>query len=109
MVVGCGAPIEPEPPGERETGPYVDDILIVEEPVSAAAITKLGLNELDIYAFSFTDSDLFATVLADPSIDYVQSVGSFNELTCNPVPYFTDGRLNPFGFRPIREALNYLS
>jgi len=108
MVVGCGAPIEPEPPGERETGPYVDDILIVEEPVSAAAITKLGLNELDIYAFSVTDSDLYATVLADPSIDYVQSVGSFNELSCNPVPYFTAGRLNPFGFRPIREALNYL-
>lgn len=108
LVVGCGGPVEPDEPTERTTGPYIDDILIVEEPVSAAAITKLGLNELDIYAFSVTDADLYATVLADPSIDYVQSVGSFNELTCNPVPYFTDGRLNPFGFRPIREALNYL-
>lgn len=108
VVSGCGGPIEPEPPTERTTGPYVDDILIVEEPVSAAAITKLGLNELDIYAFSVTDADLYATVLADPSIDSVQSVGSFNELSPNPVPYFTDGRLNPFGFPKIREALNYL-
>ena len=108
LVVGCGGPIEPDEPTDRTTGPYVDEILIVEEPVSAAAITKLGLNELDIYAFSVTDADLYATVLADPSIDYVKSFGSYNEFSCNPVPYFTDGRLNPFGFPKIREALNYL-
>jgi peptide/nickel transport system substrate-binding protein len=83
-------------------------VLIVEEPVSAAAITKLGLNELDIYAFAVTDADLYATVLADPEITSVNSFGSYNEFTCNPVPYFTDGRLNPFGFPKIREALNYL-
>ena len=108
VVSGCGGPIEPDEPTDRTTGPWIDSVLIVEEPVSAAAITKLGLNELDIYAFAVTDADLYATVLADPEITSVNSFGSYNEFTCNPVPYFTDGRLNPFGFRAIREALNYL-
>jgi peptide/nickel transport system substrate-binding protein len=108
LVVGCGGPIEPPEPEERTTGPYPDSVLITEEPVSAAAITKLGLNELDVYAFSIADADLYAEALADPNIQTFTSVGSFNEITCNPVPYFTDGTFNPFGFRPIREALNML-
>lgn len=108
VIPGCGEPTPPPPPGPRTTGPYPDSVLITEEPVSAAAITKLGLNELDIYAFSVTDGDLYADVIADPDIQYVISVGSFNEFSCNPVPFFTDGRLNPFGFPAIREALNYL-
>jgi peptide/nickel transport system substrate-binding protein len=93
---------------ERTTGPWVDDVLITEEPVSAAAIQKLGLGELDIYAFSVTDGDLFADVMANADLDYITSVGSYNEYTFNPVPFFTDGRFNPFGFPKIREAMNKL-
>ena len=94
--------------GGARTGAWVDEVIITEEPVAAAAITRLGLGELDIYAFSITDPDLFATVLANPNIDYVKNVGSHNEFTFNPVPFFNDGRLNPFGFPNVREAMNKL-
>jgi len=89
-------------------GAWVDEVIITQEPVSAAAITKLGVNELDIYAFSITDPDLFATVVANPNINYVKSLGSYNEFTFNPVPFFTDGRFNPFGIPKIRESMNKL-
>jgi len=111
VISGCTTPTpEPPPPGPtpRTTGPWVDSVLITQEPVSAAAITKLGLNEIDIYAFSITDPDLFATVQANPAISAFTSFGSYNEFTFNPVPVFLDGTWNPFGFPQIREVINWL-
>jgi peptide/nickel transport system substrate-binding protein len=111
VIAGCTTPTPPPPPPgptPRTTGPWIDSILITQEPVSAAAITKLGLNELDIYAFSITDPDLFATVVANPDINFVKSFGSYNEFTFNPVPTFLDGRFNPFGIAKIRESMNKL-
>jgi len=103
------APPPPPPgPAPRTTGPWVDSILITEESDSAAAIAKLWMGELDICAFPINDVDLLATVLDNPNIDYVGSVGSYNALSFNPVPFFNDGRFNPFGFPQIREAVNKL-
>ena len=53
----------------------------------------------------------FATVQADEDLDYVLSVGSYNELTLNPVgPVLEiegEDWVNPFGLAEVREAMHW--
>jgi peptide/nickel transport system substrate-binding protein len=98
---------EPEPIDRR--GAWVDRIVMVEEESQEAAVTRIQAGELDVFAFSADDANVFETVKADPNLTYAQSFGSYNEMTLNPVgPTFTDGRLNPFSDPMIRESLNWL-
>jgi peptide/nickel transport system substrate-binding protein len=95
---------------ERTTGPYLDEVIITEEPNYAQAVYRLQTDDLDMFAYGLADADLFTEVVGDSSLVYTQSVGSFDELTLNPVgPTFpTTGKLNPFSVPEFREALNWL-
>lgn len=95
--------------GPQRQGAWLDVVVVSEEPSAANAILRLQRNDLDLYAVSLNDSNLFQTVLEDPSLTYTESYGSYNELTFNPYgPHFADGRLNPFSNYKIREAMNWL-
>lgn len=88
---------------------WVDEVIIVEEPSVTTAVSRLQAGDLDVYATTSSEPVPFATIRNDPNLDYYQTFGSYSELTFNPVgPKFTDGRLNPFGIRKIREASNML-
>ncbi len=101
LAAGAGA--------QTRTGAWVDEVVIVEEASSAAAITRLEVGEFDVYAFTISDAGLFQRTQASPFLTYSQSFGSYNELTFNPYgPEFNDGRLNPFSVARIREAMNWL-
>lgn len=87
----------------------VEEVIFTEVP-DRAAIRMLEAGELDIYAFSMTDVELFKRVAAHPDLTYVVNFGSYYELTFNPVgPTFPGtGAFNPFYFPKIREAMNWL-
>lgn len=104
----AGAPTATPVPVVTRTGAWVDEIVFTEQNSAEAAVTQLQANDIDVYAYTVADPKLLETVKSDPNLAYTESVGSFNELTFNPVLKFKDGRLNPFGDPKIREAMNYL-
>ena len=94
----------------ERTGAWVDEVIAVEEPSAAAAVTRMDLEELDAYAFSISNAEVYATVQGMDSLTYSNSFGVYVELTFNPAgPVFeATGKLNPFAVPRIREAINYL-
>jgi len=97
--------------GLARQGAWVDEVVLTEEPNMGAAVLKLAAGDIDIYAFSVGDRALFTQVQANPALKAYSSFGSFNDLTMNhsgDKPFFTDGRLNPFGVPAIREAMHWL-
>ena len=107
-------PPQPEPEKEAEEGPrmgaWVDEVIVIEEADSAAAITRLEAGEMDVYADGLSDPELFRKVEESDALAYERSFGSYVELTFNPVgPTFPgSGKLNPFAVPRIREAMNWL-
>lgn len=106
----AAAEAAPAETGAAATGDLVNEVIVVEEPSAAAAVTRLGVGELDIYAFAVTDPDIFQTVSQSTDLAYAQSFGSTSELTFNVAgPVFDGtGKLNPFAVPRIREAMNWL-
>jgi peptide/nickel transport system substrate-binding protein len=100
-----------DPTGLPEMGAWVEQVNLEVEATPAQAISRLQSNDLDIFAFGLSDADLFATVQGDANLDYVLSVGSYNELTLNPVGPILDIEgedwFNPFGIAAVREALHF--
>lgn len=90
-------------------GAWVDEIVAVEEPDSAAGITRLEAGDIQIFAQAISKPDLFRRVLDAPALDYERAYGLISELTFNPAgPVLPDGSLNPFASAKIREAMNWL-
>lgn len=98
----------PEPIDRR--GAWLDQVVVVEEPSAQAAVSRLNVGEIDIYAFTVSEPDVFQAVQENSDLIYSQSVGSYKEITFNPAgPVFEGtGKLNPFAVPRIREAVNYL-
>ncbi|MEX1019852.1 MAG: ABC transporter substrate-binding protein [Litorilinea sp.] len=98
------------PASAGRTGAMVDEVIVVEEPSAAAAVTRLDVGELDVYAFAVSDAEVAAVVDASSTVDSYSSYGSNSELTFNPSgPVFEGtGKLNPFAVARIREAMNML-
>ena len=96
-----------------ESGPApsgsVDEIVIVQEPIQDAAVTRLDVGEIDIFANGVSDPEVFAQI-QDAGLNYAQSFGNYSELTFNPAgPVFEGtGKLNPFSVPAVREAMNWL-
>ena len=90
------------------TGAWVDNVFF-SQITQGAALYELNLGNIDLYAFSISDGELFYEVL--PGMDYVRyalSYGSWSEFLFNPVLEFDDGRINPFGDPELREAIQWL-
>ena len=94
----------------ERTGGWLDEVIISEEVRPEAALTRMQAGELHVYAYTVSDPEIYEAILADPSIEFEMSYGSYNELTFNPAgPIFPGtGKLNPFAVKEIREAMNWL-
>lgn len=125
LLAACGSPTPTEapapaatevPPTEAPTaapvpvrnGAWVDSIVFSSIDSQDAAVTQLQADQIDVYAETVSSPALFKTVSEDANLGYASAFGSYTELTFNPVPAFADGRLNPFGYAKIREAVNWL-
>jgi peptide/nickel transport system substrate-binding protein len=105
-IVEVERPMEPV----TRTGAWVDTVIVIEEPSAAAAISRLEVGDIDIYAFQVSNPEIAARAAASPAIGVERSSGSYNELTFNPVGpvWESTGKLNPFAVARVREAMNYL-
>lgn len=72
------------------------------------AIQQLKAGQLDLFAETVSNPENFKVVKEDANLRYYTSLGTYTELTFNPILNFKDGRLNPFGDPQIREAMNML-
>jgi len=95
----------PEP--VTRTGPWVDEI-VFSEADNAVCISQLQSGDVDVCADGNTNPDDFKNVQGDANLKYATSFGLNYGLLFNPVPTFSDGRVNPFGDPKIREAINML-
>src|SRR5690606_32421214 len=85
------------------------EVVLIEVAQAEQAISRLIAGDIDIYAYGVTNAALFEQVRNHPALDYYQVFGSYTELTFNTYgPEFTDGSLNPFHSRRVREAMNWL-
>jgi peptide/nickel transport system substrate-binding protein len=100
--------VEPTPEPVTRKGAWVDTVVMVEEPSSDSAVTRLLAGDLDVYAFSISEAPIADRIYAEEGLSYYTSYGSYNEITFNPVLELEDGSLNPFGDAQIREAMNWL-
>lgn len=94
----------PAAPATTRKGGWLDEI-VMSVISSDSAITQLGANAVDIYANGLSSKDLPA--LEASGLAYSTASGLYYDILYNPVK-FSDGRLNPFNSRKIREATNWL-
>ena len=66
-------------------GAWVDQLVFTEQNDAAAAIKQIQAGDIDIYAYSVSEPDLFTEVKADPNLSYTTAFGSYTELTFNPM------------------------
>ncbi len=99
----------PEPAPVR-TGAWLDTVIFSEEPDSDAAVTRLEVGDIDVFAYNIAEPDIAARIFDSTSLVYETAYGNYNEITFMPStnPEFNDGRLNPFYSDKIREAMNWL-
>lgn len=101
--------VTPEPVKVDRKGAWLDTIVFVEEPSADAAVKRLEVGEIDMYAYQVSNREVVAKVAASPDLDTYQSSGSYNELTFNPAgPELENGTINPFAVPAVREAMNWL-
>jgi peptide/nickel transport system substrate-binding protein len=102
--------VTPEPNAMDRTGAWLDMVVVVEEPSAEAAVTRLDVGEIDVYAMAVADAEVYQTTKDNPNLTQAESVGTNDDLTFNPAgPIFEGtGKLNPFAEPKIREAMNWL-
>jgi peptide/nickel transport system substrate-binding protein len=101
----------PAPMAEVDrNGAWLDTVIIVEEPSADAAVSRMLVGDIDVYAFQVSNREVAARIAASDDIVGIRSSGSYNELSFNPVgPVFeSTGKLNPFAIPAAREAMNWL-
>jgi peptide/nickel transport system substrate-binding protein len=109
-IVEVEKEVEATPEPVDRTGGWLDTIIIVEEPSSDAAVTRLEVGDLDVFAYNVSEPDIAQRIFDSESLVYQTAYGNYNDLTFMPstAQEFNDGRLNPFFSDKIREAMNWL-
>ena len=109
-IVGEEPAATPVPAPMDRTGAWLDMVVFVEEPSSDAAVTRLEVGDLDVFAYNVSEPDIAQRIFDSEVLVYETAYGNFNEITFSPSagPEFEDGRLNPFYSDKIREAMNWL-
>ncbi len=102
-------PVPPTPTPVARNGAWVDSLVFTVQEDADVAVSQLESKDIDIYAYTVSDPELFKKVKDNPDLTYAESFGSYTELTFNPVgPEYGEGELNPFSNPKIREAVNWL-
>lgn len=100
----AATPEEPAAPPSTRKGGWLDEVVFSVVDADSA-ITQLQADAIDIYANGLSSKDLPA--IKEAGVKYSTNNGLYYDMLYNPA-VFTDGRLNPFSNRKIREATNWL-
>lgn len=87
-------------------GAFPDHAVLTLEGDHAAAVSRLKSGDLNMYAYGITNLALVADIEAN--LNYGDQYGLYRDLRFNTVgPFFPGtGKLNPFYYPAIREAMN---
>jgi peptide/nickel transport system substrate-binding protein len=99
------------PPPVERMGAWLDTVVMVEEPDSDAAVTRLEVGDIDVFAYNVSEPDVAQRIWDSETLVYETAYGNYNDLTFMPSagPEFAEtGVLNPFYSDKIREAMNWL-
>jgi peptide/nickel transport system substrate-binding protein len=110
VEVPVEVPVEVAPEPVTRMGGWLDTVIMVEEPDMDAAVTRLEVGDIDVYAYNVSEPDIAERIVASDNLVYETAYGNYNEITFMPssTQEFNDGRLNPFYSDKIREAMNML-
>jgi peptide/nickel transport system substrate-binding protein len=103
--------VGPAAPTITRVGGWLDTIVMVEEPDSNAAVTRLEVGDIDVFAYNVSEPDVAARIYASDTLAYETAYGNYNDLTFMPSAEKTfgdTGVLNPFWSDKVREAMNWL-
>lgn len=100
--------VEKEVEMPERYGSWVDTVIMVEEPNSDAAVSRLEAGDLDVYAYNIAEPDIADRIYNSDALKYYTAYGNYNDITFNPVAEFETGMINPFGSAKVREAMNWL-
>ena len=93
--------------GQSEKGPYVDTIRFIQREDENLALEEVRSGSLDEYYFRMP-LEAAADAAKDSTLKvYDRTAGSMGVLV-NPAPSGDANTINPFEFRQVRYALNYL-
>lgn len=88
-------------------GAYLDEVRFIQFLDDNVALQEMKSGNLDTY-FSRIPLEAVSDVKSDPNLKvYDRNAGSFG-LLLNPAPSRDNNSINPFQFRQIRFAMNYL-
>lgn len=96
-----------EAPTTNRTGAWVDSVILSEDSSAESAITRMASGEIDLHADTVAEAPAYELLKSNPNLTSSNAVGSSNTLMFNPAE-FSDGRLNPFLNKKIREAMHWL-
>jgi peptide/nickel transport system substrate-binding protein len=100
--------ITPTPEPVTRTGAWIDTVVIVEEPSADAAVTRLDVGDIDIYAFAVANAQVVQRMQGLDTVESDRNFGSYDDLTFNTAATLPSGGFNPFSNAKIREAMNWL-
>jgi len=100
--------ITPTPEPVTRTGAWVDTVILVEEPSADAAVTRLDVGDIDIYAFAIANAQVVQRMEGLDTIATDRNFGTYDDLTFNTAATLPSGGFNPFSNAKIREAMNWL-
>ena len=101
------APTEAPVETTDRTGAWVDSIVISEDSSAESAITRIASGEVDLHADTVAEAPAFELLKSNSGLTSSSAVGASNTIMFNPAE-FTDGRLNPFSSKKIRESMHWL-
>jgi peptide/nickel transport system substrate-binding protein len=107
VVVEVEPEEEPAPESDRHGG-WLDMVVYLEEPRADAAVTRLDVGEMDVYAYTVADPEVYRRVQGMDNIKYTFSYGSHTSLLMNVAEFDPDLGLNPFSSAKFREAVHWL-
>jgi peptide/nickel transport system substrate-binding protein len=88
-------------------GAYLDEVRFIQYLDDNVALQEMKSGNLDTY-FSRIPLEAVSDVKSDPTLKvYDRNAGSFG-LLLNPAPSRDNNSINPFQFREVRFAMNYL-
>jgi peptide/nickel transport system substrate-binding protein len=88
-------------------GPYVDQVRFIHYEDENVALEQVRSNNLDAYYFRIP-LESATNAKNDPRIKIYDRLAGTNLLLLNPAPSKDDRTINPFQFREVRFAMNYL-
>ena len=68
--------VEASPEPVTRLGGWLDTIIIVEEPSSDAAVTRLEAGDIDVFAYNVSEPDIAQRIFDSESLAYKSSYGN---------------------------------